>query len=159
MATSDLLTGALACAAARCGGVARDLPVCHTPPRAELSKESFKPDSDGERKMCKCLLKLINDRARSPGTRDCPCRGPPTPASPRPRSCRKLGRPVACGALAPALLAAHRALPTAAPCFLFLCRRRVCLAAAAGARTPRALLRRAAVAVPGRGADAPTRTR
>ena len=30
---------------------------------AELSKEAFKPDSDGERKMCKCLLKLINDQS------------------------------------------------------------------------------------------------
>jgi hypothetical protein len=30
---------------------------------AELSKDTFKPDSDGERKMCKCLLKLINDQS------------------------------------------------------------------------------------------------
>jgi len=30
---------------------------------AELSKDSFKPDSDGERKICKCLLKLINDQS------------------------------------------------------------------------------------------------
>ena len=29
----------------------------------ELSKEPFKPDSEGERKMCKCLLKLINDQS------------------------------------------------------------------------------------------------
>mmetsp|Transcript_29072 Transcript_29072/g.74799 ORF Transcript_29072/g.74799 Transcript_29072/m.74799 type:complete len:1233 (+) Transcript_29072:80-3778(+) len=29
----------------------------------ELSKESFKPDSDGERRMCKCLLALINDQS------------------------------------------------------------------------------------------------
>ena len=29
----------------------------------ELSKDSFKPDSEGERKMCACLLKLINDQA------------------------------------------------------------------------------------------------
>ena len=28
---------------------------------AELSKETFKPDSDGERKICKCVLKLLND--------------------------------------------------------------------------------------------------
>ena len=30
---------------------------------AELSKESFKPDSDGERRICKCLLKLVNDQS------------------------------------------------------------------------------------------------
>ena len=30
---------------------------------AELSKESFKPDSDGERKICKCVLKLLNDQS------------------------------------------------------------------------------------------------
>ena len=30
---------------------------------AELSKETFKPDSEGERRMCACLLKLVNDRA------------------------------------------------------------------------------------------------
>ena len=30
---------------------------------AELSKDTFKPDSDGERRMCKCLLKLINDQS------------------------------------------------------------------------------------------------
>ena len=30
---------------------------------AELSREAFKPDSEGERKMCKCLLKLINDQS------------------------------------------------------------------------------------------------
>jgi cullin-associated NEDD8-dissociated protein 1 len=30
---------------------------------AELSKEAFKPDSDGERRMCRCLLKLINDQS------------------------------------------------------------------------------------------------
>ena len=31
--------------------------------RAELSKESFKPDSDNERRICKSLLKLINDQS------------------------------------------------------------------------------------------------
>ena len=30
---------------------------------AELSKETFKPDSDGERKICKCVLKLLNDQS------------------------------------------------------------------------------------------------
>ena len=30
---------------------------------AELSKESFKPDSDSERRICKCLLALINDQS------------------------------------------------------------------------------------------------
>ena len=30
---------------------------------AELQKESFKPDSDGERKICKCVLKLLNDQS------------------------------------------------------------------------------------------------
>jgi len=30
---------------------------------AELSKDTFKPDSDSERKICKCLLKLINDQS------------------------------------------------------------------------------------------------
>ena len=30
---------------------------------SELSKESFKPDTEGERKICKCLLKLINDQS------------------------------------------------------------------------------------------------
>jgi cullin-associated NEDD8-dissociated protein 1 len=32
-------------------------------PCAELSKDAFKPDSEGERRMCACLLKLINDQA------------------------------------------------------------------------------------------------
>ena len=30
---------------------------------AELSKETFKPDSDGERKICKRVLKLLNDQS------------------------------------------------------------------------------------------------
>ena len=30
---------------------------------AELSKDAFKPDSDGERKICKCVLKLLNDQS------------------------------------------------------------------------------------------------
>ena len=30
---------------------------------AELSKETFKPDSDGERKICKCVIKLLNDQS------------------------------------------------------------------------------------------------
>ena len=29
----------------------------------ELSKESFKPDSDGERRICCSLLKLVNDQS------------------------------------------------------------------------------------------------
>lgn len=29
----------------------------------ELQKESFKPDSDGEKKICKAVLKLINDQS------------------------------------------------------------------------------------------------
>ena len=30
---------------------------------AELQKPAFKPDSDGERKICKCVLKLLNDQS------------------------------------------------------------------------------------------------
>ena len=29
----------------------------------ELQKPAFKPDSDGERKICKCILKLLNDQS------------------------------------------------------------------------------------------------
>lgn len=29
----------------------------------ELQKDSFKPDTDGERKICKALLKLLNDQS------------------------------------------------------------------------------------------------
>ena len=43
--------------------LARSRVHVHLLPPAELSKEAFKPDSDGERKMCKCLLKLINDQS------------------------------------------------------------------------------------------------
>ena len=28
---------------------------------AELQKESFKPDTDGEKKICRAILKLLND--------------------------------------------------------------------------------------------------
>ena len=36
------------------------------PPRAELSKEAFKPDTDGERRICKSLLKVCSrKRSRS----------------------------------------------------------------------------------------------
>jgi len=30
---------------------------------SELQKDSFKPDTDGERKICKAILKLLNDQS------------------------------------------------------------------------------------------------
>ena len=30
---------------------------------SELQKDSFKPDTDGERKICKALLKLLHDQS------------------------------------------------------------------------------------------------
>ena len=57
MATSDLLMGTYHVPMhAHVNRFYRYLPL------AELSKEAFKPDSEGERKICGCLLKLINDR-------------------------------------------------------------------------------------------------
>ena len=30
---------------------------------SELSKATFKPDTDGESKLCRCVLKLLNDQS------------------------------------------------------------------------------------------------